>query len=254
MTDELSEHDPVVVVTIDNPAQRNALDDASRRALLAAIRKAVDAPSRVVVLTGAGGTFCAGGELRSMPATDAAAVTSRMGEMHDIVRTIITASQPVIGAVEGFAYGSGLSLAAACDIVVAADNARFGCTFGRVGLMADCGLLMTLPRRVGPAKAKVICLSNAILDAADALELGLVDELVEPGNAESRAIELASQLSKNAPLAMAATKRMLTVFPRGIDDLLARELDEQIALFASDDFRHGRDAFLGRSDPAFLGH
>jgi 2-(1,2-epoxy-1,2-dihydrophenyl)acetyl-CoA isomerase len=237
-------------VTITNPAKRNALDDPARRRLLADVEDAIADPScDVIVLTGADGSFCAGGDLPSMP-TDPALIRQRLGEMQTIVRLIIAGPKPVVAAVEGPAFGSGLALAAACDVVVAARDARFGCVFGTMGLIADSGLLWTLPQRIGAARARRMAVTNAVLDAAEAAEIGLVDELCDPGTAVSVAGSVAASLVAQHSGAVGATKALLAAAPSTLDELLEREMDVQIARFATSEFTDRRDAFVSRRRPA----
>jgi 2-(1,2-epoxy-1,2-dihydrophenyl)acetyl-CoA isomerase len=249
----ITDHGGVRVLSINNHAKRNALDDRVRRALMSALDAAVeDEGVRVITLTGEGGTFCAGGDLPSMPTTDRDVIRARVSEMHRLIFTLISTGKPVIAAVEGYAFGSGLSIVSACDIVVAAETASFGCPFGRVGLVADCGLLWTLPQRVGVGRARTLALTSSSWSARTALENGLVDIVVEPGAALPSALETAAAIAAGAPLAAAATKRLLTD-TTSLTAFLARELDEQTELLRSDDFAEGRSAFLERRDPSFVG-
>ncbi|MGE3620175.1 MAG: enoyl-CoA hydratase/isomerase family protein [Acidimicrobiia bacterium] len=242
--------DAVAVVTIANPGARNALDDRARRQLLSDLRDVTARPEvRAVVLVGEADAFCAGGDLPSMP-TEPGPIAARLGEMHDIVALVHAGPKPVVAAVEGPAYGSGMALAAACDHVVASQDASFGCTFGRVGLMADTGLIWTLPRRVGPAAARRILLGSAVLSAGEAAEVGLADELVPAGGALDRAVEVAGTWRRAAPGALAATRRMLA---DGLAEVLRAELAEQTALLATADFAEGRAAFADRRRPRFGG-
>lgn len=241
----------LATVTIDNRRAANALDDATRKAVLEALRSATDDPAcAAIVLTGAGDTFCGGGDLASMP-TEGRLVRRRLGEMHDLVRLIRLGPKPVVAAVDGNAFGSGLSLAAACDHVVATRRAHFGCTFGAVGLVADCGLVWTLPRRVGWRHAHRILLVGARMEAEEAHDIGLVDDLVEPPDLLVAARRWAAPFAERAPLAVAATKRLLSAASATLDDLLDRELQLQAGLLASDDFAEGRAAFFARRPPAF---
>jgi enoyl-CoA hydratase/carnithine racemase len=248
----------VWTVTIANPATRNALDDPTRKALLAALDEAM-APStsyddcRVVVLTGEGSTFCAGGDLPSMPTDDSDAIAARMGELHRIAELILGGPRPVVAAVEGAAYGSGLSLAAASDVVVAAHDARFCAPFTRVGVAPDVGLLWTLPRRIGLGRARLMALSADPVPAEEAATMGLVERVVEPGRALTEATELARTLAERAPLALAAAKRLLLAGAAPVEQALAGELEEQAQLLASADFAEGRRAFFERRPAEFEG-
>jgi enoyl-CoA hydratase/carnithine racemase len=248
----------VWTVTIANPAKRNALDDPTRKALLAALDEAMSPSTayddcRVVVLTGEGSTFCAGGDLPSMPTDDVAAITARMGELHRIAELILRGPRPVIAAVEGAAYGSGLSLVAASDVVIAARDARFCAPFTRVGVAPDVGLLWSLPRRIGVGRARLMALSAEPVPAQGAATMGLVERVVEPGEALAAATELAGTLAERAPLALAATKRLVLAGAAPVEAALASELEEQIRLLASADFAEGRRAFFERCPAEFRG-
>jgi enoyl-CoA hydratase/carnithine racemase len=244
---------PVRVLMIDHPEKRNALDDATRRSLRQRLAEVAEAAHvRVVVLTGAAGTFCAGGELASMP-SEVAAIDRRMGELHDITRAIAEGPVPVIAAIEGFAFGSGLSIAAASDRVVAARDARFCASFGRVGLVGDVGIARSLVRRVGVGPATEILLWADELTAERAASIGLVDELVEPDSALDAAMASARRLAERAPLAVAAARRLVRAADLPLDDFLAAELVEQRALLGTADFHEGREAFFAKRRASFEG-
>jgi 2-(1,2-epoxy-1,2-dihydrophenyl)acetyl-CoA isomerase len=233
-------------VTIDNPGKRNALDGVTRARLLADVEDAVaDASCDVILLTGAGGTFCSGGDLPSMP-EDIEQIRARLADSHRIVRLLMAGPKPVVAAVEGAAFGSGMALASAADVVVAARGARFGCVFGRFALIADTGLLWSLPQRVGEARARRLALTNAVLTAEEAEAIGLADHLCEDGEAEHAALEIATSIQEQTSPAVAVTKALFATRPRDLDALLDLEMDEQSTLLAADDFKARRDAFFGK--------
>lgn len=241
----------IATVTIANRHAANALDDATRQTVLGALCTAVEDPAcTAIVLTGEGDTFCAGGDLASMP-TEELLVRRRLGEMHEIVCLLHAGPKPVVAAVDGSAFGSGLSLAAACDHVIATGRSRFGCSFGDVGLVADTGLAWTLPRRVGWRTSRRILLSGERLDAEEALRIGLVDELVPSDDLLPAARRWATPFSDRVPHAVAASKRLLADSSSTLEGLLDRELGLQVTLLASDDFAQRRAAFLARRVPAF---
>ena len=249
--------DGVWTITITNPVARNALDDETRRALLGALYDAMDAPAgecRAVVLTGEGSTFCAGGDLRSMSTDDRPAIAARMGELHRIADLLLRGPRPVVAAVEGAAYGSGLSMVAASDVVVAASDARFCAPFTRVGVAPDVGVLWALPRRVGMGRAREMALLAEPVGAGEAAAMGLVDRLVAPGEALAAALDVARKLAARAPLAVAATKRMLVESAGPLEAVLAAELEEQARLLGSADFAEGRTAFFDGRAPEFGGN
>ncbi|MBT2214200.1 enoyl-CoA hydratase/isomerase family protein [Actinomadura sp. NEAU-AAG7] len=249
-----TDHGPTRVLTIDRPEVRNAIDVPTRELLRDETRRAMDDPAvRAVVLTGAGGTFSAGGDVRSMEGARPEAVRARLAPLHEAVRLIATGGTPVVAAVEGVAAGLGVSLAAVCDHVVAAEDARFVASFGRVGLVADGGLLWTLPRRVGSGRAADMLLFGRAVPASRAHEIGLADSLAPSGGALEAALERAAEAAALAPLAVAAAKRMLTLADRSLDALLEAECEEQAALFGTADFAEGRAAFTERRTPRFEG-
>ncbi|NVI92724.1 enoyl-CoA hydratase/isomerase family protein [Actinomadura sp. BRA 177] len=242
------------VLTLNRPEARNAIDIPMRERLLEELRRAADDPAvRAIVLTGAGGTFSAGGDIRSMEGVGPDAVRDRLAPVHKAVRLIATGGTPVIAAVEGAAAGLGVSLAAVCDRVVAAEDARFVAAFGKVGLVADGGLLWTLPQRVGMGPAKEMLVFGRTVPAPRAYEIGLADSLVPSGTALDAALDLAAEAAALAPLSVAAAKRLLARADHSLKRLLESEREEQAALFGSADFAEGRAAFAGRRAPRFEG-
>jgi enoyl-CoA hydratase/carnithine racemase len=248
----------IAVLTLNAPARKNALSTEVRFALLAAMQKYVaDSACRAIVLTGAAQTFCAGGDISQMKpppgVTPRDYSLTRMTALHDSVRLIAAGPKPVVAAVEGHAAGAGMSLAAACDYVVAAEDAKFVASFGRIGLAADCGLIWSLPNRVGHAKARDLLLTARTVSANEALRLGLADEVVLKGGTLIRAIEKAASYATTAPLAIALTKRVMA---GELDDLnlaLANEIEWQAELRATADHQEAREAFLQKRAPKFQG-
>ncbi|MEU8346345.1 short chain enoyl-CoA hydratase /Enoyl-CoA hydratase [Actinomadura meyerae] len=250
----VTDRDTARVLTLNRPEARNAVDIPMRLLLLAELRRAADDPAvRAIVLTGAGRTFSAGGDVRSMEGAAPEDVRARLDPLHEAVRLIATCGTPVIAAVEGAAAGLGVSLAAVCDHVVAAEDARFVAAFGKVGLVADGGLLWTLPRRVGMGRAKEMLVFGRTVPAPRAYEIGLADSLAPPGGALDAALGLAAESAALAPLSVAAAKRLLACTDLEPDGLLEAELEEQTALFGSADFAEGRAAFAERRPPRFEG-
>ena len=248
----VTDRDGTRVLTLNRPEARNAIDVPMRELLLAELESAAADPAvRAIVLTGAGGTFSAGGDVRSMEGADPGAVRARLAPVHRAVRLIATCGTPVIAAVEGAAAGLGVSLAAVCDHVVAAEDARFVAAFGKVGLVADGGLLWTLPQRVGMGRAKEMLVFGRTVPAPRAHEIGLADSLAPSGAALESALGLAAEAAALAPLSVAAAKRLLS--DHGLKRLLESEREEQAALFGTADFAEGRAAFAERRAPRFEG-
>ncbi len=241
----------VLILTMDQPARRNALAMPIRVALIEALRAAQgDKTVRSVVLTGAAGHFCSGGDISGRDVSTALDGRERMRLSHELVRLMVLGSKPVVAAIEGFCVGAGLSLACASDTIVAAEDARLGAGFGKIGLMADLGLPHTLPMRVGQGKARQILLYHGQMTAAEAERIGLVDHVVPKGHALATALEKAKFLAEQAPAPMALTKQMLG---EGLDRALEQERHFQATLFLTADFNEGRAAFLGKRAPGFTG-
>lgn len=239
------------ILTLDNPARRNALAWPLSQALADAMERIeADTTIRAVVLTGAGGTFCAGGDLSAMTIADLAAGRERLRHMHRLVRLLIRGAKPVLAAVEGFAVGAGLSLALCTDTIVAAADAQFGAGFGRVGLMPDLGMLHTLPLRVGQGRARQLMLYPDRIAATEAHAIGLADHVVSPGETLSFALARARTLTEMAPLSLAFTRQALA---QGLEAVLEWERDHQAALFLTADHAEGKAAFFEKRSPVFQG-
>ncbi|MCB4822350.1 enoyl-CoA hydratase/isomerase family protein [Roseicella aerolata] len=241
----------VLILTIDQPARRNALAMPIRTAMVSALERAQsDRTIRSVVVTGSGGHFCSGGDISGMDVETALAGRERMRLSHQLIRLMVLGSLPVVAAVEGFCVGAGLSLACASDTVIAAEDARFAAGFGKIGLMADLGLPHTLPLRVGQGRARQILFYHGQMSAPEAERIGIVDAVVPKGHALATALEKAKFLAEQAPAPMALTKQMLG---EGLDRALEQERHFQSTLFLTEDFREGRAAFLGKRTPTFKG-
>ncbi len=202
----------VATLTLDIAAKRNALDPQMRKELAEVLAQVqADASIRALVLTGANGHFCAGGDLRNMAQTalDGSGWRSRMRELHLWLHTLMELDRPVIAAVDGAAFGAGFSLALAADFVLATPRARFCMSFLRVGLVPDCGAFYSLPRIVGVQRAKELMLSAREIDADEALRLGIAMEIHPPAQLLARAQALAASFVNAAPLAVSLIKRTL---------------------------------------------
>src|ERR1700761_3886733 len=215
-----TDEDRVRIITLNRPEKRNALDLALRTELIKAIEAAMtDDQVRVLVLTGAGGAFCAGGDISIMEQLSPETARDRAGLTQQVPRTLWAGTKPVLAAVEGPAFGAGLALALACDRIVAAADARFGAAFSRIGLAGDMGIMATLPGRLGPARARQFLLFAEPATAPEALAMGLVDVVTEPGNAVAAALADARKLAAGPPLALAAIKRAIGRWPASREDL-----------------------------------
>jgi len=243
--------DGVLVVTLNRPDQRNAVNCAVAEGIAAALDALdADAELRVGVLTGAGRGFCAGMDLKAFVAGEPVSVPGR-GFAGIVQRA---AEKPLIAAVEGFAVAGGFEIALACDLIVAARGARFGIPEVKRGLVAAGGALLRLPRRIPYHLAMELALTGELVDAERMHSVGLVNRLVEPGSAVEGALALAAEVAANGPLALAASKRILVEAPAWPEDALwERQAEIVDPVRASDDAREGSLAFAEKRAPRWAG-
>lgn len=245
---------PVRILILSYPARRNAISLRLREELYDALLDAMnDQTCRAIVLTGEGRHFCSGGDIGSFAGVTPVSGRERMQRLHRIVHLLIEGAKPVIAAVEGAAFGAGLSLAAACDVVVASVEAKFACPFNRFGLAPDWGAMWTLPHRMGIGRAKMFMMSGRTLDGRAAEQQGLVDLVAESGAALREALALAGDIAAGAPLSNGMVKGVLARGLGHLDEALAAEADVQGVLFGSEDFIEGQAAFQAKRPPAFNG-
>jgi len=244
-------HGRVLVLTINRPATRNAIDAETAWAMSSALDELdTDSGLSAGVLTGAGGTFCAGMDLKAFLAGEKPIAGER--GFGGIVEK--PPAKPLVAAVEGYALAGGFELVLACDLVVAADDARFGLPEVTRGLVAAGGGLLRLSRRVPFHLAMEWALTGDILTAEAARAAGLVNRLVRPGTALVSALELANRVAANGPLAVAATKRILHEardWARGEEFVRQREISGAVS--DSEDAREGARAFTEKRPPRWSG-
>jgi len=248
--------DGVALLTLDRPERLNALNGALISALEAAVAGFERDPGiRVVVLTGAGRAFCAGADITELEALAGAHAFARHVEaITDAFRRLQHLPQPSIAAINGLALGGGLELALACDLRIAARSARLGVPEVKLGLLPAAGGSQRLGRFLPAAIAKHMLLTGDPITAEIALAHGLVNELVENGEALAAAMRLAVRLAQGPPLALAAAKRLVDEgAPMDLDAGIVLERETISLLFATDDRAEGIRAFLEKRQPSFGG-
>lgn len=251
MTVEQQASDSILTITINRPAQRNAVNHQVAEELAAALdRLDADPGLRVGVLTGAGGTFSAGMDLKAFASGEVPMIGDR--GLGGLTRAVVT--KPLIAAVEGWALGGGFELALACDLIVAAEDARFGFPEVKRGLIAGEGGAIRLPQRIPHHAALALLLTGDPMSATDAARYGLVTELTAPGESVVAAQALAERIAGNAPLALAAVKQVVRAV-HGLPDAEAFTRQDAIAapLLTSADVREGAQAFAEKRAPVWHG-
>jgi len=244
----------VAILTINNVKQRNALTGAVKAALIPALEDAnADPAVRAIVIAGAGGTFCAGGDVSLFSDMTPAIGRQVVFDQRQFLHLMIRGETPIVAAVEGFAFGAGFGVAMAADHVVASREAKFCAAFNKIGLMPDGGLLWTLPQRVGMGRAKEMLMCASVIEGAEAQRLGMVDVLCDPGAALETALAKARRFAAAPPLAVGAIKGAFARFPLDLEAAFAIELDAQPALMASADATEARRAFFAKQKPVFRG-
>lgn len=253
-TVDVAREGAIAVLTINNVKQRNALTRQVKEVLVPALRDAQRDPAvRAIVLTGAGGVFCAGGDVSLFNDMTPARGRQAVYDQRHFLHLMIRGETPVVAAVEGFAYGAGFGVALAADHIVAAEGSKFCAAFNKIGLMPDGGLLWTLPQRVGMGRARDMLMCASVVEGPEAKRLGMVDVLAPTGKALDVAMEKAAKFAAAAPLAIAAVKGAFARAPLDLEAAFAMELDAQPALMLSEDAKEARRAFFAKEKPVFKG-
>lgn len=241
------------VLTLDDAATRNALGPAMRVEVAAAItRVRTDRAIRALVITGANGHFCSGGDLRNIATVglDNGGWRERLHSLHEWLRELLTLDKPVITAVDGAAFGAGFGLALTGDFVLVSTRARMCVSFLKVGLVPDCGIFYTLPRIVGPQRARELMLSAREVKADEALRLGIAMEVHEPETLLPRAMALAASFEQASPMAVSLIKRV-TGSTTDMALQLNLEADAQALAMGSPEHKLAIDDFLSKRPSRF---
>jgi enoyl-CoA hydratase len=252
----ITTEDAVMIITINRPSQLNALNSPTIQELNKALSLAdVNPEVRVIILTGSGEkAFVAGADIKEFAdySVEQGRLLSALGHklLFDFVENM---SKPVIAAVNGFALGGGLELAMSCHMRIASDNAKMGLPEVTLGVIPGYGGTQRLAQLVGKGKAMEMITSAAMLNAEQALQWGLVNEVVPQADLMTKAGELAAKICKNSPTAIGAAIRSVNAgFRDGVNGY-NREINEFGRCFGTEDFREGTTAFLEKRKPVFTG-
>ena len=248
--------DRIATITVNRPDKLNALNDATMTELEHAIDEVRSDPAvGGVIVTGAGRAFVAGADIKELQAKASKSDAQRMARRgQEIFNRFESSPKPVIAAVNGFALGGGCELAMACHVRIASEQAKFGQPEVKLGTIAGYGGTQRLPRLVGKGHALQLLLSGEIIDAAEALRIGLVNQVVAPDALIATTRKLLASMLANGPLALA---RSIEVVNRGVDVSLSEALALEASAFgelaATDDMREGTTAFLEKRPATFRG-
>ena len=250
----VDEVDRVVTITMNRPRRKNAANSVMWEELSDVVRALHSADEvRAVVLTGAGGDFCSGADV-SGEETRSRHMLHSMRHIGDLCLSLQRLAQPTVAKVRGVAAGAGLNMALACDLVIAAEGARFSEIFARRGLVVDFGGSWLLPRLVGMHRAKELVLLADIIDAAEADRIGLVNRVVPEAELDTTVDAIAARLAAGPPIALAMSKRLLN---NSFDVTLEQALDDeglaQTVTFTTEDVAEAMSAFIDKRDPVFRG-
>ncbi len=257
---DISEDSNIVKITLNRPEKLNAFVGHMRRDLAEALEEAgSDHNVRVVVITGAGRAFCAGGDVGFMAELIERKDTEEFSRLLGSARRIITAirqmTKPVVASVNGPAFGAGFNLVLACDLRIASTAATFSQSFAKVGLHPDWGGTYFLPRMVTTNKACEMFFLGEAIDAEEALHLGILNRVVPPEELESATRQLAERLRDAPPLAVAAAKQAVYMSQAAeLEEMLRYENEAQLRCFGSHDGREGLRAWIEKRLPKFKGN
>lgn len=246
----------IATITLNRPESLNALSLSMAREITRAMERArADEDCKVVVITGAGRAFCAGGDIKAMK-KGMTTVEGRnyVMEAGRVILAMRDLEKPVIAAVNGYAMGAGFNLALAADLIIAVKEAKFGQVFVQVGLAIDAGGSYFLPRAVGLARAKELVFTGRIIDAEEALSMGLINKVVEKENLEKEVFDLAARLAQGPTQALGLAKMLINNgLQADLETALANEAFAQSICMQTEDHREGLAAFLEKRAPQFTG-
>lgn len=246
----------IATITLNRPESLNALSLSMALEITRALEQArADDDCKVVVITGAGRAFCAGGDIKAMQ-KGMTTVEGRnyVMEAGRVILAMRDLEKPIIAAVNGYAMGAGFNLALAADLIIAVKEAKFGQVFVQVGLAIDAGGSYFLPRAVGLARAKELVFTGRIIDAGEALNMGLINKVIEKENLEEEVFDLATRLAQGPTQALGLAKMLINNgLKADLETALTNEAFVQSICMQTADHREGLAAFLEKRAPKFTG-
>ena len=252
----MKKEEKVGTIVLNRPEALNFLDPWMAKELQEGLRDLEkDEEIRVIVITGAGRAFCAGGDIKSMQQKKSPHEwIARLESIAAVIKDMLILPKPILASVNGHAIGAGCNLALASDLIIASDKAVFSEVFSRIGLIPDCGGIFLLPRRVGWTKAKELIFTGKMITAQEALQMNLINRVVPAEALEEETRRWAEELSAGATLAIGLAKRLLNLsFQSDLEAILQAELSHQTFLRYTNDYQEGIRAFLEKRKPVFEG-
>jgi 2-(1,2-epoxy-1,2-dihydrophenyl)acetyl-CoA isomerase len=256
MTVRIERHGAVAHVILARPERLNALTPEMMELLSdATLTLQKDREVRAVLLRGEGRAFCAGADVGTMRSLDVLSGRQRIQRAHRVITGLANLDKPIIAAVRGATVGVGWSLALACDLILASDNAKFSLVFKKIGLAPDGAAAYFLTQYIGVLRARELMMSARMVPAEEGRQLGMVNEVVPDDLLDARAVALAEELAESATFALAVGKRMFrNAMQPSLEAFLDYEAQAQNLVLHSDDRKEGVAAFMERRKPKFVGH
>lgn len=245
----------IMLLTLNRPDRLNAFSPDMILGLTQAFQRAQEDPTiRVVVLSGAGRSFTAGGDVKTMGAGNATEVYDHIGKLNECILAMRATEKPIIAAVHGFAAGAGFNLALACDLIIAADDSQFALSFAQVGLISDGGGSYFIPRLVGPHLAKEFFFSAEPIKAERLYQLGVINALVPADQLKEETLKRASKLAAGPGMAFGMMKKLIDhSFTASLEEILEQERITQTMMVTTEDHQEGITAFKEKRRPQFKG-
>jgi 2-(1,2-epoxy-1,2-dihydrophenyl)acetyl-CoA isomerase len=251
----IEQEGPILTLTLNRPESLNSFSPSMIEGLTNVLREANRNPEvKVIVLSGAGRSFSAGGDVKSMGQANSVEVYEHIGRLNQCIITMKETEKPIIAVVHGFAAGAGFNLALACDLIVAAEDSKFALSFSKVGLISDGGGSYFVPRLVGPHLAKQFFWSSEPIPAKRLYDLGVINYLVPLEDLKQEALKVASELSAGPVKTYGMIKKIIDhSFTSSLEEILEQERITQTMMITTEDHKEGITAFKEKRKPSFKG-